>query len=457
MKSRNIFFIALLFITGALTPTFAKAPSTTAPTDTRPPGQTKTRWPVSKSPVREVVLGSNDNAGDFKLQVRLTSLGAAVKTAKLTDFFATVADKRRCKRENNHAAYLKAVAEDVKLEGHYSLLNPVITGDRTFYPMATRRITIITGDERIALDLSGPRWLAGEVQTEENEKGEIQSQSVTFQAKIQRNEEEILLLKKTYTLKVGDYSIDIRMEAQNPRKDSKVEFSLTQFLATGLSKEDVRGDNRTLAYGLFEDGKVKVESLSSRDIGKMEVGLANKRGLGRSDVAEPVLWAGQTNKFFAALTYIIPEDSGKLSAPAAQASFFGAALEETGQLRTSLAGMNLGPYELKGGGSTDVRLDLFVGPKKRNLFDDSPLYQNLGYKETLQTGACFCAFQPLTLGMMWLLDFFSGSVTMGNYGLAIILLVILVRICLHPLMKKQQVSMMRMQKLQPEMEKVKKK
>ena len=438
-----------------------KLPAPPAPAS--PQTDSQTRWPVSKSPVHEVVLGSNDKPTDgshgFKLQVRLTSLGAAVKTAKLTDYFATVADKRRCEREKNHAAYLHAVEKDPKLQGNYSLLNPVITGDRTFYPLATRRITVIVGGERIPLDLSGPRWSAGEVQTEKNEKNEIQSQSVTFSARIYRNDEPFLLLRKTYTLRTGSYSIGVRLETENLCKDGKVEFSLMQFSTTGLSMEDVRSDDRTLAYGRYEGGKVKIDALSSRDIGKMKAGLADVREVGRSDAAEPVLWTGQTNKFFAALTYIVPNDSEKLAAPQAQAAFFGAALEETGRPRTSLAGMNLGPYELNGGGSTDVRLDLFAGPKKRDLFDDTPLYKNLDYKGTLQTSSCctFCAFQPLTLGMMWLLDFFHDTLTFRNYGLAIILLVVLVRICLHPLTKKQQVSMTRMQKLAPEMEKVKKK
>lgn len=441
------------------TPTPAAPTAPAAPAGSQ--AAAKTRWPVSKSPVHEVVLGSNEKPTDgspgFKLQVSLTSLGAAIKTAKLTDYFATVADKRRYKRAKSYAAYLQAVEKDPRLKGTYSLLNPVSAGGREFYPLATRRITIITGKERIPLDLSGPRWLAGEVRTQKNEKGEIQSQSVTFSARVYRNDAPFLLLKKTYTLRTGSYSVIVDLEVVNLNKAGVVEFSLTQFSTTGLSKEDVRGDRRMLAYGLFKGGKVKVESLSSRDIGKMKVGLANARSLGRSDAAEPVLWAGQTNKFFAALTYIIPKDSGQLPAPSAQAEFFGVALEETSQPRTAMAVMNLGPYELKGGVSTDVRLDLFAGPKKRNLFNDTPLYRSLGYKGTLQVGACFCAFQPLTLGMMWLLDFFSDNVTLGNYGLAIILLVILVRICLHPLMKKQQVSMMRMQKLAPEMAKVKKK
>ena len=44
-----------------------------------------------------------------------------------------------------------------------------------------------------------------------------------------------------------------------------------------------------------------------------------------------------------------------------------------------------------------------------------------------------------------------------NYGLAIILLTILIRIVLYPLMKKQMVSMQETQKIQPLMQEIQKK
>ncbi len=72
-------------------------------------------------------------------------------------------------------------------------------------------------------------------------------------------------------------------------------------------------------------------------------------------------------------------------------------------------------------------------------------WTSLRYKDTLESGSC-CSFQPLTLGMMWLLTHLS-QVAMGNYGAAIILLVFLVRLVLHPITKKGQVSMSRLQKL----------
>jgi len=62
--------------------------------------------------------------------------------------------------------------------------------------------------------------------------------------------------------------------------------------------------------------------------------------------------------------------------------------------------------------------------------------------------------------MAWLLDLFH-KVPPHNYGLAIIVLVLIVRVLLHPITKKGQVNMVKMQKqmasLQPKVEELKKK
>ena len=59
---------------------------------------------------------------------------------------------------------------------------------------------------------------------------------------------------------------------------------------------------------------------------------------------------------------------------------------------------------------------------------------------------------------IWLLDFLKG-VAFQSWGLAIILLTLVVRICLHPINKKSQASMTRfqkkMQKIKPEMDEIK--
>ena len=57
--------------------------------------------------------------------------------------------------------------------------------------------------------------------------------------------------------------------------------------------------------------------------------------------------------------------------------------------------------------------------------------------------------------MMWV---FKGLHHLfGNFGIAVVLMTILIKLCLHPLQRKMMVSMSKMQKLQPELNKIKEK
>ena len=74
----------------------------------------------------------------------------------------------------------------------------------------------------------------------------------------------------------------------------------------------------------------------------------------------------------------------------------------------------------------------------------------------MTTGICgFCAIDWLISTLVWLLSFFH--MILRDWGLAIIGLVVLVRLILHPITKKSQVNMMKMSKMGPEVERLKKK
>ncbi len=89
---------------------------------------------------------------------------------------------------------------------------------------------------------------------------------------------------------------------------------------------------------------------------------------------------------------------------------------------------------------------VFIGPKKRDVMAD------YGLSKTIVYGW----FWFVSIPLIWILHFFHDYMVF-NYGLAIILLTVLVRLCLFPLSRKQVLSSMRMQKLQPEIAKLKEK
>ncbi len=81
----------------------------------------------------------------------------------------------------------------------------------------------------------------------------------------------------------------------------------------------------------------------------------------------------------------------------------------------------------------------FVGPKKQSLLWD------LGMRDVMEFGMWRWICYPL----VWILNLFDSWIP--NYGVAIILLTILVRILFWPLTHKSTVGMKKMQELQPKM------
>ena len=84
----------------------------------------------------------------------------------------------------------------------------------------------------------------------------------------------------------------------------------------------------------------------------------------------------------------------------------------------------------------------YVGPKKQSLLWD------LGMKDVMEFGMWRWLCYPL----VWVLNFFNNLIP--NYGVAIILLTILVRLLFWPLTHKSTVGMKKMQELQPKMKEI---
>ncbi|HTQ38635.1 MAG TPA: membrane protein insertase YidC [Pirellulales bacterium] len=95
---------------------------------------------------------------------------------------------------------------------------------------------------------------------------------------------------------------------------------------------------------------------------------------------------------------------------------------------------------------------LFAGPKQPDLLAQYPLsgepQDNLG--ELVYYG--WPIWAAVARPMTHILHFFYGLV--GNYGLAIIMLTVLVRGCMYPLTRKQAASAQKMQELKPELDRI---
>ncbi len=111
------------------------------------------------------------------------------------------------------------------------------------------------------------------------------------------------------------------------------------------------------------------------------------------------------------------------------------------------------PQQLAPGESLEHSYEIFAGPKRPDLLENYHASESTSYG--LSDLMYYGWFSSVSRLMLWILHVFYGLV--GNYGIAIIMLTVLVRGCLFPLSRKQAQSMAKMQELRPEMDKIKEK
>jgi YidC/Oxa1 family membrane protein insertase len=96
------------------------------------------------------------------------------------------------------------------------------------------------------------------------------------------------------------------------------------------------------------------------------------------------------------------------------------------------------------GEPTEVKVDLFLGPKSRSILQEA----GNDLWRAVDLGMFAVVAEPLT----WLLK--ALYVILGNYGLAIIALTLLVKLVLYPFAKHSFDSMSKMQEIQPELKRI---
>ena len=457
----------------------------------RPAAADRDEWLQDQTGLGErdiFTAGHLDPARGFLFQVQFDRRGAAIHTVKLSQVFTTDADKLAWQAsKGNHAAYLAEVAaSNGRLKGHYCLLNPV----GRFQAYSTRRIVVGPKGSPLppaTILLDQLPWKHEAAEQAAQVAGSVE---VRFSATLYRDVNHdkpaekadyrpALKITKIYTIAKQDYSLKMRLRVENLSAEPLVAY-IDQLGPAGVPLEELyRGsDDRFLVYGKqkADGGQIEIVYKMHAELQEGKVPVNSPIPLGRSDDAAPVLWVGESNKFFASMVYLEPQTPGKLAAPGWQADFYFLSEPESPTSNIHIPAIRIGGRRPKedvfahapdmalpaGGAGREMTFDIFAGPKKRDMLTDAsapyykPLYQQLHYIGTINFQSCFCAFDSLTLGMMWLLQAIS-KIAFGNYGVAIMILVVLVRVVLHPLTKKSQVSMMNMQKLAPEMEKIKKK
>ena len=257
------------------------------------------------------------------------------------------------------------------------------------------------------------------------------------------NEEQPFELRKRYRFEPGEYLIEVDVELIN---------SVNEYVPLNFG-----GTAYTLTYGPQIGPKFSMDDLGGRFEYRRFETLIQDSGLDHQTyenlqpgdteiIRDRVIWAGLSGKYFAAL--------GVTDATRYEIGFERGAVEGLPMSQN----VHFSRPEIESSRNTDT-FRFYTGPKTNEVLtrynrasDNAFGVSGLNFDESQDVRPILGWFENiLEMG----LDFFYGIIP--NYGVAIILLTIVVKGALYPLTRKSFTSMRRMQELQPQINEIREK
>jgi len=388
---------------------------------------------------KAVTLGSIDPNSGFKFLLELTTKGASITKATFSEF-----DDR-----------------DYRDPQPLVILSPVNLPDgRQILSMANGRV--VFPQQQLQLPLNRLHWQGFEVEKDYYDG----SQTAMFEAIIKNKDtgQPVVKLTKTYRVMVGSYMLDCDLTIENlSDNEQNLRFHLAG--PTGIGREDVSRDMRRAVAG-FRESNGQVAAVRLKLNAKK---LYNAGGIDTRELTRPspgFLWVATANKYFAAILVPVPQQGKDYCdwVTNKQGTFYNPDIDKRADSGDETVGVSLktATAKLAPTGQADstraYKFQLYLGPKDKSLFDRNELYRKLGFVQTIDFLACCCPasiISPLAFGILALMKWMYGFI--ANYGVVIIILVFLMRLVMHPVTKKSQLSMSKMTKLAPKAEEIKKK
>ena len=381
-------------------------------------------------PEKTITLGSLDPNSGFKFLLDLTTRGASIEKATLSEF------------------------DDLNRKTPLVLLSAVTRPDGS-KALSMGNQSLVLTDSKSQLPLDKLDWNALDVVKNDGR------QTAVFEATIKDKTtgEPVIKLTKTYLVQAGIYHVDCNVTIEN-LSSTEQKIAVDMAGPVGIEKEDPRSDTRKV-MGAFRDNQGQIVS-TALDVKKLQKARTDEqRQLFIKNAG--FLWAAINNKYFAAI--LVP-------APDANMDFCNWVVGRFGwysnpdESEIGNIGINLRTTTFtlaaagKGQNTRNLKFQLFIGPKDKTLFDKVKLYKDMAFVQTIDFMACCCPsaiIYPLGFGILALMKWVYGFIP--NYGVVIIIFVLLVRLILHPLTRKSQVSMSEYAKFNalPEVQEIRKK
>ncbi len=389
---------------------------------------------------RVVTLGSIDKDSDFLFELDITNDGAGIEYARLRDF-----SSRTNKKEP-----LVALAPVDDYDGSRKI------------SLASSRLTFI--DQAKSAPIGKLGWQIGDKKVASDGSESVELRATLFTDKI-GNVVEII---KTFRVVPNQDYIECDIKCENLSSD-QLNLSFDLQSPVGFAKEAVRSDGRKTTVAYEYRGEIESDRFGLVNLRKYKIGSINgdKKSYEKMVFDRPldskVIWASTANKYFGAILWLQPGEITTETLLVDRGEYYDSKLRKgfdaKNQPKTDGSEnigftMQLYGVHLPAGESKTYNFNMYLGPKEKGIFEDNPIYNKLGFIQAIDFRMCLGnLFRPLSF---WILGFMKIlHVVIPNYGLVIIVLVLIVRALLHPLTKKGQVSMMNMSKLAPKMEALK--
>ncbi len=384
-----------------------------------------------------VTIGSLDPNSGYKFQLQLTNKGAAIRKATMSEF-----DDR-----------------DYKNPQPLALLSPVYENtNKEILSMANEDFIFVS--QSLQLPLDKLNWQGPNLET--TDQG---GQLARFEAVIKEipSQTPVVKITKTYTLIPNEYHLYCDIDIVNlTEQPQKIRFNMNGLI--GIDREEDMYDRR-MAVGGFknQNGEFVIETRDVKKLKKADTVEDKRLTKGTNDF----IWAAITNKYFSAiLVPLCPDQKTSCDWIYDKTAHYynpdGDEKDKTGDETIAVKMKMKSTTLIKSSEQTEpkhYRFLLYLGPKQKSLFDKDELYKKLGFIHSITFRPCFCCpgaiITPIALGILGLMKWLHQFIP--NYGIVIMILVFIVRLILHPLTKKGQVSMSKMTKLGPKMEEIKNK
>ncbi|MHC4976731.1 MAG: YidC/Oxa1 family insertase periplasmic-domain containing protein [Planctomycetota bacterium] len=363
----------------------------------------------------------------YRLLISFTPVGAGIDSITLTEYFETL-----------------------RKEKPYSVQERQQVNGIAITSLAARAVTI--NGQSIDLYASGvdDTWIW------------TQTAPGSFEATIvNADDEPVARITKQFSLQANSFDIRVDQQLVN-LTNQPLDVLWIQYGPVDLPKDEgtYGGDKRRLFFGHLLDPKIDPTLTAvqpSKQMVRQKLVDRPEDLLWPTDRNDdPLVWAALTNRYFTFIVHApLPED-GTVPVTGEEKRLRLASqvnrrmvLDQFGEAQSVVLELTSEPMRVQGAQTLDLSLGSYAGPLWGKTLGEEETYGALGLNRLVVYnfgGPCaFCTFQPLARLLLWFLST-AHSYLVFDWGLAILLLVVVVRTILHPITKKSQISLQRFTK-----------